>query len=240
MNILFPIIVILVIGFTTWVSAPMFGYPLNGMSQADISNMYQTMITPAGFTFSIWSLIYWSWILVSVRGSFSRYQKSYIKKIIILYSTAMLLTAIWLVPWAYNFIGTSLVVMLVLLSVLKVLFHEVQKMDKIIKSSVSLFLWWIHIATIANITIWLVSVGFTGFWIPEIYWAIVVLALATGLTLWYQIKYQAYFISFVFLWAMLWIWFAHPEILLRFCVIFYGIVASVAIGYSCYKEIKNI
>ena len=32
--------------------------PLNGMSTGALSDMLQTVITPAGFTFSIWSVIY--------------------------------------------------------------------------------------------------------------------------------------------------------------------------------------
>lgn len=30
----------------------------NGMDQSDISSKYQTLITPSGFAFSIWSVIY--------------------------------------------------------------------------------------------------------------------------------------------------------------------------------------
>ena len=60
------LVAIVVIGFTSWASIPSFGYPLGGYSQADISNMYPTAITPAGFTFSIWSLIYLSWLIAGV------------------------------------------------------------------------------------------------------------------------------------------------------------------------------
>lgn len=54
------------IGFTTLVSIPDSPFLIGGMTQADISNMYPTAITPAGFTFAIWSLIYLSWIVVGV------------------------------------------------------------------------------------------------------------------------------------------------------------------------------
>lgn len=31
---------------------------INGMSQAAVSDKYNTLITPAGYTFSIWGIIY--------------------------------------------------------------------------------------------------------------------------------------------------------------------------------------
>ncbi|MER2010564.1 MAG: tryptophan-rich sensory protein, partial [Psychrobacillus sp.] len=31
---------------------------INNLSQGDVSDMYNTLLTPAGFTFSIWSVIY--------------------------------------------------------------------------------------------------------------------------------------------------------------------------------------
>ena len=57
---------ILVIGFTTLVSIPGSPYLIGGMTQADISNMFPTAITPAGITFAIWSVIYLSWILAGL------------------------------------------------------------------------------------------------------------------------------------------------------------------------------
>lgn len=143
MRYLLLTVTVIVIAFTTWVSAPMFGYPLAGMSQADISNMYPTAITPAGFTFAIWSLIYLSWIVVGLviarapltsltRWMFPKLAK-YIESIevsssvILPYSLAIGLTAVWLMPWAYNMIGVSLIIMLTILGVLKYTFHTSRK-----------------------------------------------------------------------------------------------------------------
>ena len=45
---------IIVLGFN-YITA--MGY-INNLSQADVSKMYQTPITPLGYAFSIWGLIY--------------------------------------------------------------------------------------------------------------------------------------------------------------------------------------
>lgn len=63
MHFLLLLISLLTIAFTSLVSIPGSPYLIGGMTQADISNMYPTAITPAGITFAIWSVIYLSWII---------------------------------------------------------------------------------------------------------------------------------------------------------------------------------
>jgi benzodiazapine receptor len=40
--------------------------PINGMNTGQISDLYPSLFTPAGFTFSVWSLIYLSLIVFSI------------------------------------------------------------------------------------------------------------------------------------------------------------------------------
>ncbi len=225
-----------VILFSAWVSAPQFWYPLGGMSQADISNMYYSAITPAGFTFAIWSVIYLSWIIVSILilwlpfRSFIKKTFPFLliedvsKKIIFLFSIAIVTSALWLIPWSYNSIGLSLCIMLFLLATLKYLFHKTRKSQPLLRWSVDLFLGWIHIATVANVTVFLLYVGFSGWNIPEVYWAIAILGLAFLLTMYYQYRYHTYIISLVFIWTMLGEWVAHPAPFQRYAVMIYSII----------------
>ena len=57
---------------------------INDMSQSDVSNKYFTLITPAGFTFSIWSVIYGliaaSLVVLYLRRETSYYQRDLDKK----------------------------------------------------------------------------------------------------------------------------------------------------------------
>lgn len=61
---------LITIGFTTLVSIPGSPYLIGGMTQADISNMFATSVTPSGMTFAIWSLIYLSWIVAGIYIAF--------------------------------------------------------------------------------------------------------------------------------------------------------------------------
>ncbi len=242
---------ILVIGFTTLVSIPGSPYLIGGMTQADISNMFPTAITPAGITFAIWSVIYLSWILAWLVISWlpvTILTKKYFpkltqylsadesKKVKYSFASAIFLTALWLIPWGYQMIGVALIVMLLLLSVLKYAFHHSRKSSPLVKWSIELTLGWINIATVANITIWLVSLGFRWGNISETYWAIGVLGLALILTAYYQCRYRAYIISLVFLWTLYGVWLAHPIVEQRFTVILYAIVTIVNVLYSFAKK----
>lgn len=125
---------VVTIVFTAFVSTPGSPLLINGMTQADISNMYPNAITPAGITFSIWTLIYISWIVagIFIAGLHYRFmKKSFIlkiheaftkmhldKKFVISYSSVMFLTGIWLIPWGYNMIGLALIVMFLILATL--------------------------------------------------------------------------------------------------------------------------
>ena len=234
MRYLFFIVTLCTIGWTTWLSVPYFGYPLGWYSQADISNMYPNAITPAGFTFSIWSIIYLSWIALGFSILFKKTKIS--NKQSIWYSLALLLTGIWLVPWGYNMIGVSLIIMIILLWVLKYVFHMTRNSPKTLRHSVELTLGWINIATVANITIYLVSVGFTGGNIPEIYWAIGILGLACFLTAYYQCRYHTYIISLVFLWTLFGVWVAHTSFDQRVAVLIFGAVTVINMILSFYKK----
>lgn len=226
---------LLVIGFTTLVSVPGSPYLINGMTQADISNMFPSAITPAGATFAIWSLIYLSWIIAGIYIAFFQKQKIQ-NRIILSFSVAMMLTAIWLIPWGYIWIGTSLVVMILILGTLKYSFHLTRQSHPTLKYSIELTLGWIHIATIANVTIWLLSLGFTGAGILDTYWAIGVLGLALILTLYYQYRHQTYIISLVFILTMIGEWIAHAAPEQRIAVVIYACIILLNMGYTYYKK----
>ncbi len=220
--------------FTAWASVPMFGYPLGGHNQADISNIFPTTITPAGVTFSIWGIIYIFWILSSLMITFGKIQIT--PKASIFYSLSIFLTTIWLIPWGYEHVGISLAIILVLNGILVNTFLLTRWSHIFLRSTVELFLGWINVATIVNIAVVLVAFRFSGWGIPAFYWTLGFLSMALLLTAYYQCRYRAYIISFIFLWTLLGIWIAHPEIEERAAVIIYALATLVNIGYSYSKK----
>lgn len=181
---------------TTWYLSLL---PLNWNSQADISNLYTTSITPAWFTFSIWSLIYFSWLFL---WFYLISNKTKIKsKNIYLLIAAQLTSAFWLFPWHYNYVWISIIVMIALLWILSYLTINRTK-NKIFQGVSDLFFWWILIATIVNFHTYLLYADlYTSplvFWVISlIVWAIINLVIIR--------KYNTVIPSLVFIWSLIWI-----------------------------------
>jgi len=127
------------------------------VSQKDISDKYYSIITPAPFTFSIWALIYFSWVGISLLIAFKKIKIS--RKEGLFFSLIMLISSLWLFPWHLNDMGTCLAIILIIIAFLFYLFSQSRESDKLFKYTVDLSLGWILVATLANTTVFLVSRG---------------------------------------------------------------------------------
>jgi translocator protein len=101
MRYAFLIAVVASIGFSAWASIPSFGYPLAGLSQADVSALYPNLVTPAPYAFSIWSLIYLSWIALAIAMFVNAATPS--RRFVRAFGAGILLSAVWLVPFHYQY-----------------------------------------------------------------------------------------------------------------------------------------
>jgi translocator protein len=239
MRYLLPIIALITIGLTTLVSMPDSPYLIGGMTQADISAMFSTAVTPAGFTFAIWSLIYLSWILAWVYVAFFQERNPKDKsrslqddKSIAWFSLAILLTFLWLIPWGYLWIGTSLTVMLTILALLVYVFSRTRDTHTILRSSIEITLGWIIMATALNVTVWIRYMGWSIGWPGDFYYAIVALGVILLIVSELQCRYRTYILSWVFLWTLLWVYIAHPQIEIRWATLIFAVTIAIYIIQS--------
>ena len=184
------------IGFTGYVSL----LPLNGVSQADISNLYTTPITPAGFSFSIWSIIYLSWLVLAIYVLIKKPQikKSLRYKLV----ASQLLSAIWLIPWHYEYVEISLLVILTIFKLLWQIMAHKKTLDICFHYTVSLFFGWISIASLLNLNIALIEYNLYTY--PNLY-SIISLALWLMVSLYWIYKKSNFIVLLVFIWAIIWI-----------------------------------
>lgn len=185
---------------------------LGGKLTSEISDSNPTLITPAGYVFSIWSIIY---ILL---GTFMVYQalpsqkeKNYQKRIGWLFVFSCLLNIVWLFLWQFEYLSLSVVLMFLLLATLITIYLRLD----IGKSRVplherlavhlpfSVYLGWITIASIANVTVALVSVGWDGFGISQETWAFSIVAIALLITLLVIATRKDLAYGLVVVWALL-------------------------------------
>ena len=166
--------------------------PLNGKNTGAISDQFKVFFVPAGYVFAIWGVIYIGWLafsiyqLLPVQRSNPRLQR-----IGWLYALSGLLNAGWLFTWHYELFPLSVVVMLALLVTLIAIYLrldngrvQVSTVEKwCVNIPFSVYLGWISVATIANITDLLYYWRWDGFGIAPEMWAVIMLLVATVLAL---------------------------------------------------------
>ncbi len=241
-----PLISVLVtITITSLLSIPGSPFLIGGMSQADISNMFSTSVTPAGITFAIWSIIYLSWILawlvllwLPVTSLTKRYFSWFVpyltdshtgKKTMVAFATAISLTGVWLIPWGNIYITTALLVMFMILGFLVYTFFRTRKSSFIVRSSVEITFAWIIMATALNITVWIRYMWFSLGSPGDIYYSIGALGVILLFVSWLQCYYRAYIVSIVYLWTLIGVWIAHDILEQRVALVIYTIVVLINI-----------
>ncbi|PNX51295.1 MAG: hypothetical protein BV456_03690, partial [Thermoplasmata archaeon M8B2D] len=118
---------------------------------------------------------------------------------------------IWIFLWHYEQVALSLIAMLILLISLIAIYIKLNvsqqqiplKEKMFLHVPFSVYLGWITVATIANITAWLVTISWDGFGISDVTWTIIVLCVATLLTLIILYKRKDIAYSLVIIWALL-------------------------------------
>lgn len=166
--------------------------PLNGQNTGEISDRFQVYFVPAGYVFAIWGIIYLGWIAFTIfQFRSSEKDSPRLRRLGYLFAISNMANAAWLFCWHYNLFGLSVLVMLTLLGLLIASYLRLNVNRSPISSleywSVdvlfSVYLGWITVATVANITDWLYYVGWGGIGISAQVWAVIMLAVASLLGL---------------------------------------------------------
>lgn len=162
--------------------------PLNGQNTGEISDRFQVYFVPAGYVFAIWGVIYIGWIAFTIY-QFQPLQKESprLRRLGYLFAISNLFNAAWLFTWHYNAFGLSVLIMLALLGLLIASYLRLN-MNRVtvtraerwsVDIPFSIYLGWITVATVANVTDWLYLVEWNGFGIPAQLWAVIMLAVAS-------------------------------------------------------------
>lgn len=208
MKIVLVILTIVAFAFTLFVNYLAGSGQLNDVGTGELSALYPTLFTPAGFTFSIWGIIY---LLNTVFCGLQLYKlvkspETINSKHILVFILVCLLNVAWLCTWHYKLLSISVVVMLLMLSSL--VYGVIESRKKRMNSkgnyfeyiNFSVYLGWISVATIANVSAWLhtLEVG-VNFQIP---FTIAMIAIATLLAMWFSHKLRNYAFGMVVIWAL--------------------------------------
>jgi len=186
--------------------------PLNGQNTGEISNRLKIYFVPAGYVFAIWGIIYIGWIAFTIYQFLPAYgQSPRLRKLGYLFALSGVFNATWLFCWHYNQLGLSVLVMLALLGVLIASYLKlnvgrtpVSNAEKwCVDVPFSVYLGWITVATVANISGFLFSINWNGLGIEPQVWAVIMLAIASLLGLLMALTRRDSGYLFVLVWAFI-------------------------------------
>lgn len=154
-------------------------------SVGEISAQYDNLLTPAGYAFSIWGLIYLAQIAFAVFLLVKHAYAHYVEQIGGWFILANLINAAWVIVFTNNMPGLSVLLMLILFfCLLKIVLNtNMERWDApfpvigFIWWPISIYFGWINVALIANIAAWLTSAGWEGAPLNPSVWALIVLTI---------------------------------------------------------------
>ena len=186
--------------------------PINGIATGEVSDSYPNLFAPAGFTFSIWGVIYLllGFFVLYLFGAFGKITRDkLIERISILFIISSIANIIWIFLWHHNFIGLSVLFMIVILICLILIIEYILKEKRpltnkeyfFFKLPFSIYFGWITVALIANITTFLVSVNWDGFGLADSLWMIIILIVGLVISGLVAIRNRDVAYTLVLIWA---------------------------------------
>lgn len=182
------------------------GGQLAGTTSASIAYAVFTWFTPAGYVFSIWSLIYVAlivWLVSYTKAAPTRTHG--LNAISVLFVASSVLNVLWLALWHFDLIAVSFVVIVAEWIVLGALYLRVRKTATTAPGwvPISIYAAWVTVATLANMAI-LITRALDG-GVAFFNGLSVVLLTAGVLVLGYVMskKYHDIVFPLVFLWAII-------------------------------------
>jgi translocator protein len=188
--------------------------PINKLTTGAVSALYNNYFVPAGFTFSIWGVIYFFLACFTVYSSFlivSYNDKPWHLAVTKLFIITNSLNALWIYNWHYLQIGlTVLIMLLLLLSLIRI--YVVASINKstlsttekwFIYAPIVLYIAWICVATIANIAAYLTHLQWNAFGIAPVFWSCALIFVAACVAMFFVLVKKEPLFGLVITWALI-------------------------------------
>ena len=193
---------------------------LGGLSTQQIATRYPIYFLPANFTFGIWGLIYLALGAYTVYQALpSQREQPRQRAVGWLVALTGLFNSLWLVAFQNTQFPASMLAMLALLATLLVIYTRlgigrtpVSVTTRVLVTlPISLYLGWITVATIANASYVLYDAKWDGFGIAGATWAVIMLLVATALTVFIVGARGDIAFLLVVVWAFAGIWIRQAD-----------------------------
>lgn len=213
--------------------------PLNGLTTSQISDRFPVLVTPADYVFSIWSVIYVLLAAFTIYQALpNKRQDPALRAIGYLPTVAGVLNTLWIFLWHFEIFALTVPVMLGLLATLILIHVRLRGAREggglarwLVALPFSVYLGWITVATIANISQMLYWAGYRGEPLGEPIWAVVILATGVAIAavmLWREADW-AY--ALVIVWAYVGIAATQQDMVAVVAAVAGAIIVAILIVY---------
>lgn len=187
---------------------------MDGKTIGSISNGIKSLFTPTGYAFSIWGLIYILLLGFSIYQGKSLLIKDkdddFVNKIGIWFFVSCVSNCCWVFSWIYGYTGISCIfIFLLLYSLLKIIInlninlHNVNKITfAFLHLPFIIYSGWVTVASVANVSSYLVKINWDGFGVSNETWTIVMIFISAIINLYIVVKRKMYVFSLVGAWAL--------------------------------------
>lgn len=161
--------------------------PFNNLTAPEIADSFDVYFVPAGYVFSIWSLIYLGLIAYAVFQILpAQRENPRLRQTGWWFVLSCAANSVWLFLWHYGYFALSVIAMLTLLISLIAIYLRLGAGQQVVARGerwlvqlpFSIYLGWVTVATIANVTAFLDSIDWNGFGISPEIWTFIMLVVA--------------------------------------------------------------
>lgn len=187
--------------------------PYNGQTSGEVSDQYKTYFTPAGYVFLIWNVIYMGILAYAIYQARDPVGATPLfRSISGFHILGCIANGVWLFLWHGEWLGASVLVILILLGSLIALYGRMAQagweygrrtrgQTWWVFVPFSLYLGWVSVATIANSSAYLLAAGWTGGGLEPQIWAVILLLIASGLGIYFGYGRRNLAYALVIVWA---------------------------------------
>lgn len=188
---------------------------LNNTTIGEVSDSYKSLFTPAGYTFAIWGIIYLlllGFVIFQGRSLFVKVKNDdFVLKTGWWFVLSCVFNSAWVFAWIYEYTAMSCVfIFLLLFSILKIVWNNRMELDDE-PLPIILCLWWpfvvysgwVTVASIANVSTYLLKIDWDGFGISQEIWTLIMIAIAVAINLFMIWKRNMREFALVCVWALI-------------------------------------
>lgn len=185
--------------------------PFGGNTNAEISAKYSTLITPAGYAFSIWGLIYTVLIVFAGFQLLKGKRKRFYNLVWPYFLINVAANIGWLIAFQNEFFFLSVCLILILLGSFIGMYRFFYRLRSALGTThrfffqvpFSLYFGWVSLATIVNIAVLLTAIESSFFLASEELWSVVMIGIAGFIAVGVLFSKKDFVFCFPIIWGLI-------------------------------------